>query len=218
MTEYPSNSRTTPPPNGDSREKLEQVTVNPVIIKKKGLGRRIAAAFTGEDGKTVAEHVLWKVLIPAAKEMVYDAGQEALGRTLGIEIRSARRPIGSGGINYSGIGSTLASKVSYQRPAFMADPRQPEPRRAPMLQTTRGNVTIDDIVLTTRVEADEVINAMHHLLGRFQQVTFADVFDLVGVTGNYTDENFGWTNLDGARPHRTSDGYRLQLPTPIQLT
>jgi hypothetical protein len=83
--------------------------------------------------------------------------------------------------------------------------------------TTRGNVSINDIILASRVEADEVISRMQSLTIHYGRATVADLFDLVGVTGQYTDEKFGWLNMDGARPHRTRNGYLLDLPNPVQL-
>lgn len=221
MEEFPSNTVKPAAAKQGERQPLEQVTTGKVIVKKAGLGKKLRAAFTGEDGRSVATHVLWDVVIPAAKDLLYDAGQEALGRSLGIDTRGGRR--GGGPINYNSIGSTLASKVNYNRPAFMTDPRD---RQAPQQQAkagppgrnvTHGGVTIDDIILATRVEADEVIGRMYNLVERYGRVTIADLFDLVGVTGQYTDENFGWVDLTGARPHRDGQGYRLNLPRPIQI-
>jgi hypothetical protein len=170
--------------------------------------------------------VLWDVVVPGAKDLLYDAGQEVLGRSLGVDNRGGRR-FGVGPINYNTISSTLASRVNYNRPGFMTDPRDrqqqaQQTQAAPKAGTpgrniTLGSVTIDDILLGSRIEADDVINRMYALVERFGRVTIADLFDLVGVTGQYTDENFGWIELTGARPHRVGQGYRLDLPRPTQL-
>lgn len=222
--EFPSNTVKKAAPKTGERQPLEQVTTGKVIVKKAGPGKRFRAIFKGEDGRSVATHVLWDVVIPAAKDLLYDAGQEALGRTLGIDTRGARRGGVGGPFNYNTIGSTLASRVNYSRPGFMTDPRdrqqqaQSLPKAGPPGRNiTLGNVTIDDIILSTRIEADDVIGRMHSLIERYGRVTIADLFDLVGVTGEYTDENFGWVDITGARPHRQGTGYRLDLPRPIQI-
>lgn len=214
MTEYPGNSlnKAAPPATPSSRpEKLEQITTGPVVVRKAGLGRRFKDAFTGDDGRSVAQHVLWDVVIPAAKDMVYDAGLEVLGRSLGIERGSSRR---NSVINYNNV-STLASKINYSKPGIMQDPRERERRTE--RNVTRGRADLQDIILAERVQADAVIAKLQDLITRYGQATIADVFDLVGMTGEFTDEKFGWVNLDGARPRRISDGYLLDLPRPIQL-
>lgn len=220
MSEYASNSKLpAAKPNDESRPtaaELAPVTTGKVIIRKPSLGKRFKSVFTGDDGRTVATHVLWDVLIPAAKDMLYDAGQEALGRSLGLETRGGRR---GRGIDYNMLGSTIASRVNYNRPGFMQDPRdrrdEPGRRKEPIV--TRGRVGLEDIILATRVEGDEVIAKLGYLINQYGQATIADLFDIVGVTGQYTDEKFGWRNVDSARPHKTRDGYLLDLPMPIQL-
>lgn len=219
MEEYPRNSMKKPtavPDGGLSKdpEKMEQVTTGRVILKKPSLGRRFKDAFTGEDGRSVMTHVVWDVMVPAGKDMLYDAGQEAMGRLLGIESR--RRGYSGGPINYSSIGSTLASRVSYNRPGFMQDPRE-KPRPQTALNTTHGRIQIQDIILETRAEADEVIRRLEILIEQFGRAKVADVFDLVGKTGEWTDEKFGWYSMAGARPQHTGQGYLLDLPRVTQL-
>ena len=48
-------------------------------------------------------------------------------------------------------------------------------------------------------------------------VSVMDLYDLVGITGQYTDNKYGWTNLRNAEPVRTRDGYMLKLPRAIPL-
>ena len=214
MDEYPGNSRQTPKkmPEKSEAPKQEQITTGKVIVKKPGLGKRFASAFTGDDGRSVMSHVLWDVLVPAAKDMDADAGREAIDRALYGESRGR-----SARTNYNSVGSTLASRVNYNRPGFMQDPRERQQEPSSRTVTTRGNVSINDIILASRVEADEVISRMQSLTIQYGRATVADLFDLVGVTGQYTDEKFGWLNMDGARPHRTRNGYLLDLPNPVQL-
>lgn len=220
--EFPSNTVNKTVPKTGERKPLEQVTTGKVIVKKPSLGKRFRAVFVAEDGRSVGYHVLWDVAIPAVKDLLYDAGQEALGRSLGIDTRGGARR--GGPINYNALGSTLASRVNYNRPGFMTDPRdrqqqaqQAQKAVAPGRNITLGKVSIDDILVASRIEADEVIGRMYNLVERYGRVTVADLFDLVGVTGEYTDENFGWVDLTGARPHRQGQGYRLDLPRPIQI-
>lgn len=210
MTEYPSNSHkaaATPP--ASTREPLAPIVTGPVITSKPSLGRRFKDAFTGQDGRTVAVTVLWDVIVPAGKDMIRDAGNEALERLLYGEARGRRttRDI---------VGSNLAQRVRYDRPGWMQDPRE---RQQPRQQTnpTRGRISIDDITVSDRYVADAVIDRLHALIQNYGQATVADLFDLVGKTGEYTDEKFGWRSMEGARPHRVSDGYRLELPRPTQL-
>ena len=58
---------------------------------------------------------------------------------------------------------------------------------------------------------------MGELIDVYGQVTVADLYDLVGVTGNYTDNKYGWTNIRNAETIRVRDGYMLKLPKVLPV-
>jgi len=53
---------------------------------------------------------------------------------------------------------------------------------------------------------------MEELLDRFEVVSVADLFDMAGISCNYTDNKYGWSDLKGAKVERVSDGYVIRLP------
>ena len=55
---------------------------------------------------------------------------------------------------------------------------------------------------------------MDELIDTYGIVSVPDIYDLVGISGNYTDNKYGWTNLRNAEPVRVGDGYMLKLPKP----
>ena len=73
----------------------------------------------------------------------------------------------------------------------------------------------DDIILDTRKEAEEVLDRMDDLIDNYGVVSVADLYDLVGISGNYTDNKYGWTNLRNADVQRVRDGYLLKLPKAL---
>ena len=59
---------------------------------------------------------------------------------------------------------------------------------------------------------------MDELIDAYGFVTVADLYDLVGVTGNYTDNKYGWTSIRNAEPVRArGGGYILKLPRAIPI-
>ena len=60
---------------------------------------------------------------------------------------------------------------------------------------------------------------MEDLLDQYKLVSVADLYDLVGISGDYTDNKYGWTNLRNARVERLryEDGYILKLPKALPL-
>ena len=45
----------------------------------------------------------------------------------------------------------------------------------------------------------------------------ADLYDLVGMTSNYTDNKYGWYDLRTAYIQGVSGGYVIRLPKPVAL-
>ena len=58
---------------------------------------------------------------------------------------------------------------------------------------------------------------MEELLERFDVVSVADLFDMAGISCNYTDNKYGWTDLRNARVERVRDGYIINLPRATSL-
>ena len=90
------------------------------------------------------------------------------------------------------------------------DRRDDGPRR--LNAPVRNGYDLNDIVLETRGEAEDVLARMDELVEQYGVVSVADLYDLVGITGNYTDNKYGWTNIRNAEPIRVRDGYLLKLP------
>lgn len=59
---------------------------------------------------------------------------------------------------------------------------------------------------------------MDELIDMYGVVSVADLYDLVGITGNYTDNKYGWTNIRNAEPVRAmGGGYMLKLPKALPI-
>lgn len=72
--------------------------------------------------------------------------------------------------------------------------------------------------LKTRGEAEEVLSQMEAMLDRYKLVRVADLYDMAGITHDYTDNDYGWTNLRSADIVRTRDGwYMIRLPRAVPI-
>ena len=75
----------------------------------------------------------------------------------------------------------------------------------------------DSIILNTRSEAEDVLLALQDIIDTYSMASVADLYDLVGVIGAYTDNKYGWTDITGSRPNHTRDGWSLDLPRAVPL-
>lgn len=182
---------------------VKKVVAGQAIKRKKGFGSRFREAFGGGDGKSVVDYVVFEVLGPAFKDMIADAVISATERAIFGEARHSTRRTG---VSRGPVGST--SHISYNRYSTA-------PREAPRAMGSRARSSHDfgEIELQTRAEAEEVIAQMDEIIDRFQTVSVADLFEMVGEEAQYTDEKWGWTDMRGADVRRTRGGtYILVLP------
>ena len=207
-SEFPGNSHKRKTAKDEESKKIESVVVGEVTRRKKPLGKRFAETFTGGNAKGVWSYVLFDVLVPAAKDMFADAVSQGVERMIFGEGRSTSRRTGQrpGGPN---------SYVSYNRyaPSGAGSFRHEEPRTR-MSRRGRASHDFDEIILATRVEGEEVIERLFDLVSRYEAATVADLYELVGVSGNYTDDKWGWTDVRGSGVTRVRNGYLLDLPKP----
>lgn len=188
MSEYKSNSHRSKEVEREvEKKKVERVVNSRVKTKKKN---KFANTFISEDISSVKEYILMDVLLPAIKKAISETITGGIDMMLYGETRNR---------------STKGSKVSYSK--YYDDRDRGYERRR-----TRIGYEYDDIVLESRAEAEEVLNSMDDLLERYGIVSVGDLYDLVGIQGNYTDNKYGWTSLRSASVHRTRDGYLLKLP------
>lgn len=202
------------PPNSDKSKlgeyedkKVERITSSDPIRRKKSLGKSFKNTFFGGDAKTALQYVVFAVLIPSAKEMLAEAGSQGIERLIFGESRArtpASRPSGPLGV------------VSYNRYSMGKKPSEPVNRAI----SRRARVThdFDEIVLTSRQEAEEVIDRLYDIVGQYGSVSVSDLYDMVGIESTHTDMKWGWEELRGAGVGRVRNGYLLDLPDPEPLT
>lgn len=209
--DYQSNSKKSKETAADpsvAQKNIERVILTPVVVKKKGLGRKFKDLFIEADFRTAAISVAMGVLVPAAKNMLLDAVNKGSEIIIYGETSGRRRTFGNGPrITYnrpperSGYGG---SPLRYA-PSPSPEPRQNTPRMAGM-----------DLILTTKEEAELVIENMTNVIDQYQVVSLADLKDLIGeATSPHTDNKWGWTSLSGAQIRGVREGYLVDLP-PIE--
>ena len=178
---------------------VEKVTTGTVKTKKKSDIQKFTDVFISEDMNSVKSYILVDVLVPAVKKAISDIVTNGIDMLLyGESGREGKK--------------STASKVSYRSYYDRGNDRRDRPSGRP-----REGYNFDDIYVDNRGEAEEVLERMEELVSVYGMVSIADMYDLVGITGKYTDNKYGWTDLRAASVIRTRDGYKIKLPRAIPL-
>lgn len=182
-------------------KQVDKVVTSPVKAKKKGKFAQLIDSLVKEDAATIRKYVLEEVLDPAIRKTAQDVVTNVLDMVLWGKNGGRPRP------------RSAAGQVSY-RDCYNGQPatRQPIQRRA-----GGTSYIIDDIVIGTRGEAEDVLKRMEELLDTYGTVSVADYYDLVDITGKHTDNKYGWNDLSAAYIVKAFDGYIIKLPRTIPL-
>ncbi len=203
MAEYPANSHRSKElaTEGRSEERKVQKVVSGKVTTKKNEVRKLTDIFISEDARNVKSYIFMDVLVPAIKKAVSDIVTNGIDMILyGDNGRSGR--------------NTNSSNVSYRN---YYDQRRDDERRYSSTPAARPKYNYNDITIPTRGEAEEVLLRMDELIDTYGIASVADLYDLVGITGDYTDNKYGWTNIRSAEVIRVRDGYMLRLPKALPI-
>lgn len=196
---YKSNSHRSKTEKKSTEEKPEvkKVISGNARVKKKSGVVKLAEDFFQDDLKNVGSYVVMDVIIPTIKNTILDVGERLLFGDTG---RSRKRG--------------LSNRVSY-RDYFDKSNRN---RRHRDEDHSPTRYSYDDIILNNRGDAEEVLDSMQDIIDEYDEVTVASLFDLVGISAQYTDQKYGWTSISDANIVRTRDGgYMIDLPRPRAL-
>lgn len=180
------------------KKKVEKVISGTAKSKKKSEIKKFTDVFLSEDINNVKSYIFMDVLIPAAKKAVSDIVTNGIDMLL----------YGSAGNRRKGTADKISYNRYYDRPAD---------RRDYQTNRTRTGYNYDDIILDNRGEAEEVLSRMDELISEYGMVSVADLYDLVGVTGNYTDNKYGWMDIRSASVVRVRDGFMIKMPRALPL-
>lgn len=181
---------------------VQKVVTGEVITRKKPTGKKLKELFINADVKSVILYVCTDVLVPAAKNMIVDAGTKGLERMFNADPNQYRRHLGNVG----------QSRITYNAPVN----RDSMTNRmlSPVSQTLprQARQQPDEIILSDRAQCEAVLEQMDAILETYRAVSVLDMKSLLGLATTPVENKWGWTNLSGARVIQIREGYLLDLP------
>lgn len=197
IPEYKSNSHKSKEQNTSvvEREKVEKVVSGTVKTKKKNGFRKFFSNIIAEEGTDLKNYIVKDVVIPSVKKAISDTIDMML---YGDSRRGSR---------------ANASKISY-RSYYDRPYDDPRPRDTGL---ARSGYSFDEVILESRGDAEQVISQMGDLIETYGMASVADMYDLVGISCDYTANKYGWTNIRNAEVVRTRDGYMLKMPKALPI-
>jgi hypothetical protein len=201
-----------------TKKTADKVVKGKVIQRKKPLGKRFKEMFGGNGEESFGQYLVSNVVEPMIKDMILSIiTQTADGIRGGIEERlfgeaqtRSTRTVSHG---------TGRPRVNYTRYSSSTTPTYRSPNTAPPApRIIRRSNVIEDIILETRQEGEDVIAELNEIIASVRHCTVGDLYASVGIRPKTTDEGWGWDDLRSARvTELRSGGYLLLLPPPIPI-
>ena len=199
--ELPNNSEKALAAN-QTEHRVEKV-VKGEVKRRQTFGKMIRDSFVPEDVENAGTYILSEMVVPGIRDGVFDILMGIIDYWRGGVGGTSRRRSGNSQ------PSRIRSMYDYGS-KFRGGVQEPREVRT-------SKYCYDDIVVGSRAEAEEVLASLKDIIRVYSVARVADLFDLVGVSGSYTDNNFGWTNLDNADYKRVSGGWLLIFPKAMPI-
>ena len=184
-----------------SRPKLSPaVKKESIVTTKKSFGQKFKEAFISDDTKDVKTYIWSDVVIPTIKNTILDVGEMILfGGISGRRYGSGRRDRDR--VPYS----------SYYKSDYNGRRRERDRRDDDDRYRENDKVDYRNIILRDRRDAEDVVNRLRERIEEYDQATVADLFDLIDVSSNYVDNNWGWADPHDIGIRRVSSGYLIDV-------
>ena len=206
--EYPSNSKKQKTEQKQQQTEVPEkrkAVVKATVRKKTGIARFVDSLIS-KDIKDMKTYLMDEVVKPTIRNTISDS----IGGVLNIVQDSINTAL------YGENGARVNRKRS-SNPSYMV----PYDRISTRTNNRNSNVDdpfhLDDLVFTSRGDAELVLRDMQEDIRRFGSVTVLTLFDLADQDAPYTGRKYGWKKLNGVRVRSVHDGYIIDLPRPVLL-
>lgn len=184
---------------------------------KKGLMERLVVGLLGPDGvKAIGHRLNQEIVLPAVKNIIVDSITS--GIHMAIYGRS-EQPMSPPPVqrNYNRYGGNTGYSQGPTRTNYQGayTPQQPVSPQTVSRMGARGNHVVE-YVLGSRQEAVDILDALRDNILEYGTASVADYYDLLGEATEYTDNQWGWTDLRFTKIQATRGGYIVQLP-PVEV-
>lgn len=164
--------------------------------------------FIEEDLPEVKKNLIEQVVVPRLKELACDIISGGAERIFLGQDR-ATRPASNGVRLINSLVRNANQITNYSTSSL----------NTTNTATSTTKHTFEDIVLVDRAAAQDLLDTLREAIAYNGNVSIAELYDALEVPdlGQWTDNDFGWKNLNNVQIVRVSSGYWLKLPKPEPL-
>ena len=210
---FPANNRPAlekPEPAQEEEKQITRPHAQPVAKRLKGkkeetFGQKFTRTFFDENINDIGEYLVKDLIIPRIKDVIIDFVTAALvGNRQSGSYRSGDK------------SRTYYNRISNAGRVGISE-RSRREREDRSRERDKVEFNLDDIVFGSKAQAESVLSKMNDYLCEYGQVTVGYLLELLDESSTYTDEYYGWRDLDRAYVQHVRNGYSLELPRPVRI-
>lgn len=186
-------------PNNEPVKLTPVVSKKDLVLPKENFGTKLKGLFFSKTPSNLGETILKECIVPSVMKLVWDSIQISLfGKTTGNEwyrderYRDYSRP--------------------YQNPYRNNDYSRSPYRTSPI--STSGSVDYRNLILQRSSDAERVVHSLWDCIRHEGKVSIAQLLDLFDVVGEFTDNNWGWTDERDIGIRKIPQGFLIDLAEP----
>lgn len=196
----------------EQKKKLNKLVDKAPKKRKRGLFGRLVSGVLGPEGASgIGQYVSDEIIIPAVRNIIYSAiestARMAIFGEKGGPIGGNRHVNSSRQATNYRPSTNYSSRYEAQRPEH-TDRRVARPAR----------YGVDEYIIEDRYDAANILATLKENADRYDVVSVADYYDLIGVASEYTDNNYGWTidSIVNASILPIRGGFIIKFP-PVEV-
>lgn len=197
-----------------SEEQEQPTKAKPIVTAKpvkKGIFSRLGNALFGDNGiKSITSYVNREIVVPALKGIIVDGFIAGITSAVYGDQDQGYRPRG-GYSNPRPVNGYTNYTNRYNS--------TPTTRGGGYTTNVRASNRVSEYAIDNRADAMDVLTRLQEIADKYDSVTVADYYEMIGVHTEYTDNNYGWNAEDLVRVNilRTPSGYVITLPRARSL-
>lgn len=208
ITNYPSNSYARKDVKREinpNDKKIQRPSVQKGDVTRrpnKTIKRKLFELFLGDDAGSIVQYIVDDRLIPAVKNMIYDAISGGLQMRLFGSVQQRGTKYYRGDREY----------YNYSTNGYRRDERQDQKEKSRLSNRGRKWHEFDEITFRSKDTAIEIRDHLIEYIDQYDSVPVAEFYDCINEDTSPSDRDWGWTDLRTASVSYTPDGWVINFP------
>lgn len=177
----------------ERKERPKPIMAEPPKKRKKGLMERLVVGFLGPDGLPgIGAYLNEEIIVPSIKNIIVEAVTSGINMAVfGDKGKAAPRNYGQAYDPNRTVYKGQQTQYHNRTSRFTGQQPAPSKRRPEVIQEV--HYIVDEYPIEHRQVANDILVRLKEYADRYDYVSVADYYDILGVESVHTDHNYGWS-------------------------